>query len=321
LVLFAAAPAGKANSPNSTPKDDKEEVRKAPAKEQGDERAKTPDTPAEAPDEEEAEEPTKGKAQGPAAASDDEDNDKPARGRGQGPAVTPDEREEDDAPAKGADRPAVVRLSENTKGETRVEDAGSWSPPTKKHAANTRPGIAPEPDHGRGGSRHSPPPPPPPHRPRRERHGHGYRHTWRHHWHGIHHSWFFLWHRGPVMYDMPVYVPHVVRLPRYSCGVYVRQTGDDEVGRDFEDALRDELRRKGLRNVWSADDAALELYIVSMDEDPEKPGFGSAISVSYIWRPGGKFITAQLLDCGYEQIDDLAEYVADYADDLVDRYR
>jgi hypothetical protein len=136
-----------------------------------------------------------------------------------------------------------------------------------------------------------------------------------------HGSWHFLWHVGPVIYPVPVHVPHVVRLPRARVGVFVRQTGEDYVGKEFARAVRNHLRAEGLRVVYSSDDAQLELYVVSMEQDPEDPGYGSAISVSYVWYPGNKFITAQMLDVGIDQIGDLAQSVAGYADDLVNQYR
>jgi hypothetical protein len=103
--------------------------------------------------------------------------------------------------------------------------------------------------------------------------------------------------------------------------VYVRYTGEDDIGDAFVTALTGELRAQGLRQVWSASDAVIELYVVSMDETPEDPGYYSAVSVSYISYPGHRFITAQLLDVGGDQVDDLAETVAEYTDDLVDDYR
>ncbi len=148
---------------------------------------------------------------------------------------------------------------------------------------------------------------------------HGHHDQWRHqHYHG---SWSFLFQFGPVIYPAPVYFPHVVRMPRYNAGVYVRQTGDDNVGARFAESVREHLRERGLRVVYSADDAQLELYLVSMDEDPEETGYGSAVSVSYIWYPGHKFITAQIVDVGIDEVADLAQSVAGYADDLVDQYR
>jgi hypothetical protein len=148
---------------------------------------------------------------------------------------------------------------------------------------------------------------------------HGHHDAWRHsHYHG---SWSFLFHWGPVIYPVPVYYPHVVRMPRHRVGVYVRQTGSDDIGIRFAQSLREHLREQGLRVVYSPDDAQLELYAVSMDEDPEETGYGSAVSVSYIWYPGHRFITAQIIDVGVDEVDDLAQEVASYADNLVDQYR
>ena len=148
---------------------------------------------------------------------------------------------------------------------------------------------------------------------------HGHHDQWRHqHYHG---SWSFLFVFGPVIYPRPVYFPHVIRLAHNRVGVYVRQTGDDNVGGQFANSVREHLREQGLRVVYSENDAQLELYLVSMDEDPEETGYGSAVSVSYIWYPGHKFITAQIVDVGVDEVDDLAQSVAGYADDLVDQYR
>ena len=84
---------------------------------------------------------------------------------------------------------------------------------------------------------------------------HGHHDQWRHqHYHG---SWSFLFHFGPVIYPAPVYFPHVIRMPRYNAGVYVRQTGDDNVGEQFANSVREHLREQGLRVVYSADDAQL----------------------------------------------------------------
>ena len=58
-----------------------------------------------------------------------------------------------------------------------------------------------------------------------------------------------------------------------------------------------------------------------MEQDPDDAGYNSSISVSYIWYPGHKFITAQMVDAGMDEVDDLAQSVAGYAGDLVDEYR
>ena len=58
-----------------------------------------------------------------------------------------------------------------------------------------------------------------------------------------------------------------------------------------------------------------------MDEEPTNAGYGSAVSVSFILMPENRFITAQLLDVGSEQIDALAASVVSYARQLLDEYR
>jgi len=154
--------------------------------------------------------------------------------------------------------------------------------------------------------------------------GHGYpprgrRDQWRYdHFRG---SWNFLIYAGPIVYPRPRYFPSVVRIPRYRADVYVEYAGDDVTGADFVNALRDQLGREGLSLSTTASDAALELYVVSMDEDPTDPGSGSAVSVSYVWVPGYRFITAQLLDVGSQQADALAASAASYARQLFDEYR
>jgi len=147
----------------------------------------------------------------------------------------------------------------------------------------------------------------------------GHHDEWRHR--NYHGSWSFLWHHGPIIFPVPIYFPHVIRIPHHRVGVYVRQTGTDYVGTAFANSVREHLSEQGLRVVYSEDDAKLELYLVSMEQDPEDAGYGSAVSVSYIWNPGNRFITAQMLDVGVDEVDDLALSVAGYADDLVDDYR
>ena len=69
---------------------------------------------------------------------------------------------------------------------------------------------------------------------------HGRHDEWRHqHFHG---SWRFLFHLGPVIYFAPIRYPHVIRIPHDRVGVYVRYTGDDAVGTEFADAVREHLR-------------------------------------------------------------------------------
>ncbi len=151
-------------------------------------------------------------------------------------------------------------------------------------------------------------------RPRRGPHDH-----WRYrHYSG---SWRFLFYLGPVIYYPPIHYPHVIRVPRARVGVYVRYRGDDAVGSAFANSVREQLRDQGLRVVYSQDNARLELYIISMERDPDDPGYNSAISVSYVWYPGHRFITAQMVDAGINEVDDLAASVAAYSDDLIDQYR
>lgn len=150
---------------------------------------------------------------------------------------------------------------------------------------------------------------------------HGAHDQWRHQHYRDHGSWLFLWFHGPEIYFAPPYGAGVIRIPHDRVGVYVRQTGDDRLGAQFADAVREELSSQGTRVVYSESDAALELYLVSMDENPEDPGYGSAVSVSYVWNPGNRFVTAQMVDVGSEQVYDLAGSVAGYANQLVDQYR
>jgi hypothetical protein len=150
---------------------------------------------------------------------------------------------------------------------------------------------------------------------------HGPHDQWRHQHYRDHGSWSFLFYYGPRIYYAPIHYPHIIRIPHNRVGVYVRYTGDDYVGSQFAESVREHLREQGLRLVYSQDDARLELYIISMEQDQNDPGYGSSVSVSYIWYPGNKFITAQMVDAGLDEVDDLAQSVADYAGDLVDEYR
>jgi hypothetical protein len=148
---------------------------------------------------------------------------------------------------------------------------------------------------------------------------HGRHDEWRHRHFGG--SWRFLFYLGPRIYYPPIHYPHIIRIPHDRVGIYVRYTGEDAVGEKFAESVREHLRDQGLRVVYSQDDARLELYIISMEQDPDDPGYGSSISVSYVWYPGHKFITAQMVDAGLNEVDDLAQSVAGYANELVDDYR
>ncbi|HTW92627.1 MAG TPA: hypothetical protein VMH22_13105 [bacterium] len=149
---------------------------------------------------------------------------------------------------------------------------------------------------------------------------HGRHEEWRyHHYHG---DWGFLFMFGPTLYYAPAYYPsYVIRLPHNRVGVYINYTGNDNVGQQFANAVRQELSDEGLRVVYSQEDAQLELYVISMEQDEDNPGYNSSISVSYIWGPGHKFITSQMVDAGINEVNDLANAVASYTDDLIDQYR
>jgi len=216
-----------------------------------------------------------------------------------------------------ADPTPVVRTESKGAGNRRSGDAGVYNIP-QSIGEPSRPRGGGSGGRYRGGRGHG-------HFDRRPRHfpggrgWHGRREKWRYrHFHG---SWRFLFYLGPRIYYPPTRYPHIIRIPHNRVGVYVRYTGDDNVGSMFANSVRERLREEGLRVVYSQDNARLELYIISMEQDPDDPGYGSSISVSYIWYPGHKFITAQMVDAGLNEVDDLAASVAGYADDLVDDYR
>lgn len=230
------------------------------------------------------------------------------------------------APSKAAVEPGTVARDANHK-EAAKPPAGATSPervslPEPKRSednavvSNEQRGNPGHGDRGRGDWEN------PPrggygnddHRGRGERHENWRRSRYRG-------SWDFLFFHGPILFPVPVPVPYVVRLPRYNLGVYVLQTGSDIVGSNFAYSLRERLRDLGLRMVNRPEEATLELYLVSMDEDPENPGLGSAVSVSYIWYPGYRFITTQMLDVGSLQIEALAASVAAQADQMIEQYR
>jgi|GEM_PF-894992 len=204
-----------------------------------------------------------------------------------------------------------------------VQTGQEYNPPGEAGGINVpQPGGAPRPPRGGenpGGYRGGPGPTPFDRRPTHFFGGRGW-HGPHDHWRyrRFHDSWRFLFYLGPVIYYPPIHYPYVIRIPHDRVGVYVRYTGDDAVGSAFANSVREQLRDEGLRVVYSQDDAKLELYIISMERDPDDPGYNSAISVSYIWYPGHKFITAQMVDAGLNEVDDLAASVAGYADDLVD---
>jgi hypothetical protein len=133
-------------------------------------------------------------------------------------------------------------------------------------------------------------------------------------------SWDFLIFPGPIVYSpQPYYAPRV--STSHIAVVHVEYSGNDATGSSFIGALDDQLRQNEMGPAASAGDASLQLYIISMDEDPSDPGYGSAVSVSYVLMPEYQFITSQLLDVGSEQVDDLAASVVSYARQLLDEYR
>ncbi len=137
-------------------------------------------------------------------------------------------------------------------------------------------------------------------------------------------SWDFLIFPGPVFYPpapyYSPYTPYGQTTSSHVAGVYVAYSGNDVVGSDFESALDDQLRQN---DMWasSSSNASIELFIISMDEDPADAGYGSAVSVSYILLPENQFLTAQLLDVGTEQAGPLTSAVVSYATQLLDQYR
>jgi hypothetical protein len=101
-------------------------------------------------------------------------------------------------------------------------------------------------------------------------------------------------------------------------GVY---SGDDATGSSFAGAVGDQLRENDMGPVASASDASLELCVISTEEEPTNPGYGSAVSVSYVLMPDNRFITPQTLDVGSERIDALESSIVSYAKQLLDEYR
>jgi hypothetical protein len=215
-------------------------------------------------------------------------------------------------PDRSYTEPARIQAGQNERGPS---NAGDINVPQSASDPSRRGGS-------RGGYQGGPGPDPFDRRPTHFYGGqgwHGRHDQWRYgHFHG---SWRFLFYFGPVIYYAPIHYPYVIRIPHDRVGVYVRYTGEDAVGSQFANSVREHLRDEGLRVVYSQDDARLELYIISMERDPDDPGYNSAISVSYVWYPGHRFITAQMVDAGLNEVDDLAQSVAGYVDDLVDEYR
>jgi hypothetical protein len=57
-----------------------------------------------------------------------------------------------------------------------------------------------------------------------------------------------------------------------------------------------------------------------MDESEGNPGSAAAVSVTYIWMPGNRFITTQLLDVPSSDVGDVADYLAGHAQEMIDEY-
>jgi hypothetical protein len=158
-------------------------------------------------------------------------------------------------------------------------------------------------DHPRGG--------------RHDRGSRGWNDPWRP-WSSRRHWDFWM---GPVFVPFPVFVSEPASTYRYSQGVYVRFSGDDELGSNVAQSLRESLREQGLKSVYSEDEARLEMYIVSMDEDATHPGSLSAVSVTYIWMPGNRFITTQVLDVPSSDVTDVGAYLAGHALEMINEYK
>ena len=157
-------------------------------------------------------------------------------------------------------------------------------------------------------------------------HGHSgyYDNPWRNH--GFRPEWGFWGGPGLVFvpdyrYDYTLAVPYYPSSGRLTRGVYVQSNVNDAVGNSLAYSVSDHARSNDLLPLTSPDQASLELFITSADEDPSNPGTLSAVSVTYIWLPGYRFITSQVLNVGSERVEDAAGAVADYAMQLIKTYR
>lgn len=156
--------------------------------------------------------------------------------------------------------------------------------------------------------------PPRTHRPPHHRwRGRGwYDHSW-HHWH------FHYWSHV-VFVPYPVWVPRHEYAPRRGRGVQVQSTTSDQLGMSFAAALREELPYVDLRPVYTSDRATLQVFVAGLEQFPEDPGAAASVAVTYVWMPGNRFITTQLLAVTPSDLGRLAASVADYADDLIGSY-
>jgi len=158
--------------------------------------------------------------------------------------------------------------------------------------------------------------------------GHG---GYDYHYRDFHRSGGFVLDFGfspyPVYESYPVPAPYPVPVPypvpaSPSPNVYVLYYGADPVGGSFIDSLRKSIQSYQDLNLVSTSDAAtLELYVISMAKDRSNPAAGAAVSVSYVWLIGNKFITSQMLDVAPTTIIDNALPIAAYAERLITQYR
>jgi hypothetical protein len=157
-------------------------------------------------------------------------------------------------------------------------------------------------------------------------HGHSgyYENPWR--YGGFSSDWNIWAGPGPVFvpdygYDYGVPVPSAPVVARLDRGVYVQSSVGDAVGSGLAYAVNGHAQADNLVPVTSPDAASLELFVASADEDPIHPGTLSAVSVTYIWLPGYRFITSQVMNVGSSQVEAAAGAVADEAAQLIQTYR
>jgi hypothetical protein len=205
----------------------------------------------------------------------------------------------------------VARPAEVTPAPEKTPGTTKTVPESPKQVVDN-PGSSDAQRHGRGGDRGGYNPP-----PSRYDHRGGWSdwgRDWG--WHGRFRTrWDFVL-PAPIVVTYPVPAPTLVVPRRNDFTVCVVYAGTDALGSNFSYSVRDYLQSYGLTLVTSPDDASLELYITSTDEDPVHAGSASAISVSYIWNPG-TFVTAQAFSVGSLSAGTQAKSVASYADQLI----
>jgi hypothetical protein len=140
------------------------------------------------------------------------------------------------------------------------------------------------------------------------------------HWGHPHNFWDFR--PFPILVPYPAPVPFPLSLFRRDHGVCIVYADNDIVGSNFAYSLKEEIRSTpDLTLVSSPDEAKLELYVVSADQNEYHPGTSSAVSISYVWLPGNRFLTSHMLFVGATEVDGAAESIADYAHQLLHQYR